>query len=173
MIPTLETERLILRELVREDATALFPTFADPEQMRYWSRGPFDSEEELAAWLCQPGWDGRAWTVESKEDGAVLGRVVAMPRSTGESEIGYTVIRDRQGQGIAFEAMSALIDHLFTHDGMRRITADTDPDNVPSNRLLEKLGFTREGRLREAWVTHIGIRDSYIWGLLAREWEKA
>ena len=42
---------------------------------------------------------------------------------------------------------------------------------VASNRLLEGLGFTLEGRLRGEWETHIGVRDSYIWGLLAAEWK--
>ena len=52
----------------------------------------------------------------------------------------------------------------------RRVMADTDPDNVASIRLLEKLGFQKEGRLRGEWEIHIGIRDSLIFGLLREEW---
>ena len=59
---------------------------------------------------------------------------------------------------------------MFRADNRRRLYADTDPDNAASNRLLESLGFTLEGRLREQWTTHIGRRDSLIWGLLHREW---
>ena len=56
--PTLTTERFVLRELTRADAPALFPSFSDPEVMRWWSRGPFVSEEELADWLVpESGWD--------------------------------------------------------------------------------------------------------------------
>ena len=49
--------------------------------------------------------------------------------------------------------------------------ADTDPDNVGSIKLLEKLGFQKEGHLRSEWETHIGVRDSLIFGLLREEWE--
>ena len=53
---------------------------------------------------------------------------------------------------------------------MGKAVADTDPDNIGSNRLLERLGFKLEGHLRAEWETHIGVRDSLIWGLLAAEW---
>ena len=54
--------------------------------------------------------------------------------------------------------------------GQRRVFADTDPDNRGSIALLERLGFRLEGRLRGEWHTHIGVRDSLIYGLLAEEW---
>ena len=56
-------------------------------------------------------------------------------------------------------------------EGKRRVFADTDPENAASNRLLETLGFRREGLLRAEWETHIGVRDSVIWGLLREEWQ--
>jgi RimJ/RimL family protein N-acetyltransferase len=93
-----------------------------------------------------------------------------MVRGDAIAEVGYIVVKQRQGEGIAREALAALVDHLFTADGVRRIYADVDPDNTASNRLVERLGFTLEGRLREQWTTHIGARDSLIWGLLASEW---
>ena len=85
------------------------------------------------------------------------------------AEIGYLLIRRFWGQGYAREGVARLIDLLFA-EGHRRIMADADPDNTPSNRLLESLGFTCEGRLRGEWETHIGVRDSLIWGLLRDEW---
>ena len=159
-----------MRRLERTDAAALFPTFADPEQMRYWSRGPFDSEQELADWLCDPKWDGRSWAVLARGDDAVIGRIAVVPRGPGQSEIGYTIVRDRQGQGIAVEALKGLLGYLFGVEGHRRIQADTDPDNTPSNRLLERLGFTMERRLKASYRTHIGVRDSFIWVLEAENW---
>jgi [ribosomal protein S5]-alanine N-acetyltransferase len=171
--PTLASARFVLRPLTREDAPALFPTFADPEAMRYWSRGPFESEAELGAWLApQKGWDaGRSWAVAESLDGPALGRLVAIDKGDHVSEIGYIIVRERQGQGIAREATAVLIDHLFSAEKLRRIYADTDPDNTGSIALVKSLGFTLEGRLREHWVTHIGRRDSLIWGLLDHEWQ--
>jgi RimJ/RimL family protein N-acetyltransferase len=77
--------------------------------------------------------------------------------------------RAHWGRGIATEAVAALIDELFA-EGQRRLFADTDPDNVASIALVERLGFKREALLRAEWETHIGVRDSLIFGILADEW---
>ena len=173
--PTLRTERFVLRELTRTDAPALFPSFSDPEMMRWWSRGPFASEAELAEWLVpESGWEeGRSWAVAESGAGPAIARLAAIDRGDGITELGYLVVRERRGEGVAREALAALIGHLFTTELRRRIYADTDPDNLASNSLLERLGFTLEGRLREQWTTHIGRRDSLIWGLLAEEWRSS
>jgi RimJ/RimL family protein N-acetyltransferase len=170
--PGLRTKRFVLRALTRADVPALYPSFADPRVMHWWSRGPFESEAELAEWLVpDSGWEhGRSWAVAESEEGPAIARLAAMDRGDDVTEIGYLVVRERQGQGIAGETLAALIDHLFRTEGRRRVFADVDPDNTASNRLLERLGFTLEGRLREHWTTHIGRRDSLIWGLLAEEW---
>lgn len=170
--PALRTPRFVLRELTRADASALFPSFSDPDTMRWWSRGPFACEQELAEWLVpESGWEeGRSWAVAESETGHAIGRLAAIDRGDDVVELGYLVVRGRQGEGIAREALHALIAHLFGVERRRRIFADTDPENVASNRVLEALGFTQEGRLREHWTTHIGRRDSLIWGLLDREW---
>ena len=170
-MPIIETERLVMRPLTRADASALFPTFADPDQMRYWSRGPFESVDELADWLCDPDWDGRSWAVLAKGEDAAIGRLAVIPRGPEQSEIAYAIARDRQRQGIAAEALRGLLGYLFSVEGHRRIQADTDPDNVPSNRLVERLGFTMERRLKGSWRTHIGVRDSFIWVLEADNWQ--
>lgn len=169
--PLLHTQRFVLRPVVRADAATLLPSFSDPDVMRWWSRGPFTSEEELAEWLVPSGgWPGgRSWAVAESETGPAIGRLAAINRGDRISEIGYLVARERQRQGVAREAVAALVTHLFA-EGCRRIYADTDPENAASNRLLERLGFTLEGRLREQWTTHLGRRDSLIWGLLAQEW---
>jgi [ribosomal protein S5]-alanine N-acetyltransferase len=170
--PTLSTRRFILRELTRGDAAALFPGFSCPDAMKWWSRGPFGTVEELAEWLVPDGgWDeGRSWAIVETVAGPALGRLSVMDRGDAICEIGYLVSRDRQGQGVAREALAALLTHLVEVEHYRRVYADIDPDNDASNRLVERLGFTLEGRLREHWTTHLGRRDSLIWGLLANEW---
>ena len=84
-------------------------------------------------------------------------------------EIGYLFARETWGQGVAWEALTALLRHLFA-EGQRRVFADIDPDNAPSIGLVERLGFVLEGRLRAEWETHIGVRDTLIYGLLRDEW---
>jgi RimJ/RimL family protein N-acetyltransferase len=87
------------------------------------------------------------------------------------TEIGYILFRAHWGKGIVTEAVAALIDLLFA-EGQRRVFADTDPDNKASIAVLQRLGFTLEATLRAEWETHIGVRDSLIWGLLEDEWRR-
>nr|WP_277998630.1 GNAT family protein [Sphingomonas liriopis] len=164
----MRTPRLTLRARVVDDADALFDTMADADAMRWWSRAPVGSVGELRAHFAEahPGW--RAWA--AVHEGRAVGFVSAgEKRQGGVSEIGYLFARDTWGTGLAREAVAAVIAQLFA-EGQRRVFADTDPDNAGSIRLLERLGFTLEGRLRAEWHTHIGVRDSLIYGLLREEW---
>lgn len=157
-----------MRPLRREDTAALYPTLSDAEQCRYLTRAKFTSPEELWGWLSDPDWPGRTWIAEDA-DGAVAGRFVAMPgHADGVWEIGYIVCTNWQGKGTASECTRALIAQLWS-EGARKLTAEVDPRNAGSVRLLEKLGFTREAHLREHDVTHIGVCDVYWYGLLAGE----
>ncbi len=169
--PVIETARLRLRPLVVDDAAALHPTLADPRAMTWWSRPPLVSLEETRDYLATGAMtEWRAWAITRADDDAAIGWVSAgEKRQGGVSEIGYLLAREHWGQGLATEAVTAVIDRLFA-EGQRRVFADTDPDNAASIALLERLGFRREGLLRAEWETHIGVRDSLILGLLRAEW---
>ena len=165
----IETQRFALRPLQPSDCAALYPTFADEDQCRYLSRGKFESAEELWGWLADPQWNGRTWIAED-EAGDVVGRFVAVPgHEAGVEEIGYVTVMHRQGEGIARECMTALVDHLFARDNLRKLTAEVDIDNTASIRLLERLGFTKEAHLRVHETTHIGLRDVLLYGLLEND----
>lgn len=155
------------------DAASLHGAFADTELMTWWSSAP-DADLAATERRVVANADSEAyptWAItEAEGDDVALGWVVLIPRRDGVREIGYILRRDAWGKGYAQEAAAAAIAYGFGTLGLRRIYADTDPDNARSNRLLDTLGFTQEGRLRAEWETHIGIRDSLIWGLLAEEW---
>lgn len=172
--PRFDSNRLTMRPQLPEDAAALFEAYSDVGLMRWWSSGPHASVEESRAYIAArtgpAPW--RGWTMVERESGAVIGTLAASEPKPRVAEIGYLVLRRHWGQGYAREGVSRLIDLLFADEGHRRIMADTDPDNAPSNALLTRLGFTLEGRLRAEWETHIGVRDSFIWGLLAEEWRR-
>ena len=173
-LPDILTARLRLRERRPDDAEALFPTLSDEALMTWWSRAPFGSVDEVReSFVADGGASGwRAWAITRQGDDRAIGYVaVGEKRQGAVSEIGYMLERAAWGSGIAYEAVSGVIDYLFA-TGQRRVFADTDPDNAPSNGLLTRLGFTLEGRLRGEWETHIGVRDSLIWGLLAKEWKQ-
>lgn len=169
--PPLRTGRLVLRALVEEDAEALWPVMSDPVLMTWWSSPPHQTIAETRAYVALNAAHDPyvTWAITEAGD-AALGWVMLREQREKVGEIGYLLRRDRWGKGMAREAVSAVIDHAFVELGYRRLFADTDPDNTASNGLLERLGFRREGLLREEWETHLGIRDSVIWGLLASEW---
>ena len=165
-----ESERLAMRAPDHADAPALHEAYSDPRVMRFWSSAPHASLDETVAYVTPHANDQwRQWAIVEKASGQAIGTLAAGERRAGVIEVGYLLSAAASGQGYAREAVSTLIDLLFA-EGARRVFADTDPENMRSIALLEDLGFKREGLLRAEWETHIGVRDSVIWGWLRDEW---
>ncbi len=171
------SERLAMRPHAAGDAAALHAGYGDGATMRWWATPPHADVEETRAYLVGDGedededegadaWQG--WTVTL--DGEPVGTLSAGRRRTGVVEIGYLLVPAHAGRGYGREMVGRLVALLIEEEGARRIYADVDPDNRASVRLLEGLGFRLEGRLRQAWDSHIGVRDALILGLLADEW---
>lgn len=170
-IPVLATPRLRLRERTATDAEALFPSYADAALMTWWSHAPHESVDQTRAVFAEPFDTWRAWAITRPGDDSAIGFVAAGEKRQGDvTELGYMLARAHWGGGLAREAVTAVIDQLLVAERQRRVFADTDPDNGGSNALLKSLGFTLEGRLRAEWKTHLGVRDTLLWGLLAAEW---
>ena len=172
------TQRLVLRKLRLDDAESLHGALSDEQVMRYWSNRPLGSLEETQAYIAGNMPEGDRPTLgitlgHADHEAPALGWVAFWERRKGCAELGYILRRDAWGQGYAREAVGAVIAYAFDTLGMRKIGADIDPDNASSLRLLESLGFRREGLLRAEWETHIGIRDSVLLGLLADDWRAA
>lgn len=174
MCDTFDSMRLRMRPTRVDDAEALHAGYRDDDAMRWWSSAPHADVAETRAYLDSrmDRSDQRGWSITVVGSDHAIGTVWAGVRRSGVSEIGYFLVPGATGRGYAREAVAGLLDTLFVEDGHRRVFADTDPDNAPSNALLRALGFTVEGRLRAEWETHIGVRDSLIWGLLAEEWPR-
>ena len=171
MLPVLSSNGIVLRPLVTQDAAAAHRFLSDEEVMRYWSSGPHVHLAETERYIvgnCAGG-AYESWAITRKDDFAI-GWVNFTQRRSGVHEIGYILARDAWGLGIAHEALRLAITHIFGTLDARRLFADADPDNIASIGLLERLGFTCEGRLRAEWQTHIGVRDSLVFGMLSGEW---
>ncbi|MEE2526574.1 GNAT family N-acetyltransferase [Hyphobacterium sp. HN65] len=169
-VPVYETDRLILRPVRLDDAEALAPALMDEANMKWWSRGALGSVDEVRDYLV---WNVRGdalqcwvFALNGAPDDA-LGWVILMDKTPGQAEIGYMQRPDAQGNGYALEAASKMLDHAFNVRKLRRVWGDADPDNAASIRLMEKLGMEYEGRLKANWETHIGVRDSVIYGIVA------
>ncbi|MBY8822717.1 GNAT family N-acetyltransferase [Sphingomonas colocasiae] len=169
-LPLLSTARLVLRPLAESDADALHDVLSDDETMRFWSSPPHVSIDQTRDYVVGNAAQDEWLTWAITEGGPALGWVVLGEHRPGIRELGYILHRDRWGSGYAGEAVAAVVNHGFSAMGLRRIFADCDPENTGSVRLLERLGFRLEGHLRGEWETHIGVRDSLIFGLLASEW---
>lgn len=158
------------------DGFALHAIFGDEASCRHLAQPATGSVEETVALLKRwtPPGDDASWAIVEAIDGPALGRVSLIEQSDPKVREAAVMVRpDAAGRGLGTRAMAQALKIIFEQKNARRVFADVDPGNAPSLRLFEKLGFQREGRLRAAWRTHIGVRDSIILGLLAEEFQSA
>jgi RimJ/RimL family protein N-acetyltransferase len=138
------TARLLLRRAEPADLAAFHAILSDPRAMRYWSRPEHESIAEtrhFVDFLCAcPGNGADDWVIARE------GRVIGKAGSWAPPEVGFILHPDDWGHGYAFEAMSALIPLLFARHPHPALTAETDPRNAASLRLLARLGFRETGR---------------------------
>ena len=165
----MKTDRIHLRPLDPEiDGEALHQIFGDEESCRYMTGPAYKTVAETIANLKKwtTGVDEFSWAVCESANGPALGRISLFTRGRDVWEAACMIAPAARGKNLAARALALVIDEAFEKRGARRIFADVDPDNIPSLRVFEKLGFQREGVLRGNWSTHIGERDSVIFGLL-------
>jgi RimJ/RimL family protein N-acetyltransferase len=176
-LPTLTADRLALRWLEAPDVDDLYRIFGDPLVMRYWSSPPLQDRTAARALLAEihDYFERRElfqWGVALAGDGPVIGTCTLawLQPESARAELGFALGREHWGRGYMEEALRTLLDYAFGPLGLRRLEADIDPRNEASIRLTERLGFRREGLLRERWVTAGEVQDSLFYGLLRREW---
>lgn len=173
----LTTPRLLLRPLRMNDAESLLHIYSDPEFTRYWSCEPWTSLSQATALIEKDLREHAAGEflrlgIFLRNQEILIGTcsLFNLVRPCRRGELGYGIAREYWRQGYMLEAVSALLDLAFVDLALNRLEADVDPRNTASVRGLEKLGFKREGYLRERWIVGEEVSDSAIYGLLAREW---
>jgi RimJ/RimL family protein N-acetyltransferase len=177
-LPAIETARLRLRPLLEADIPAHYAVFSDPDVARYWSREPWtdiaQAEESMKSILAAQADGSEArFGIELLSTGELIGNVGLHHffGSNRRCEIGYALGSGHWGQGYATEALRAAIRHGFDALDLNRIEADIDPRNAASARVLEKLGFRKEGYMPERWFVFGEFADTVNYGLLKRYWE--
>jgi RimJ/RimL family protein N-acetyltransferase len=162
-IPTLRTERLVLRAFRAADIDAWAAMEADPEVRRYRGNNPRTRAEAWTAMESGLGqWALRGYglfALEQAEDGQFVGFAgVLHPADWPEAELGYSLAREFWGQGFAAEAARAARDWAFARHGLARLASFILPDNARSIRVAETLDAVREGMVElrgfqaEWWV---------------------
>jgi [ribosomal protein S5]-alanine N-acetyltransferase len=176
-LPTLPGERIALRWLTAADADDIYEIYSDPEAMRFWSTTAMTAKSQARTLLREIREEHVAghlheWGLLCQKGGKIIGTCTLfhLDRSNRRAEIGFALGRPWWGRGLMGEALTVLLDFAFGELGLRRIEADTDPANSASIRLLESLGFRREGLLRERWNVGGELQDTVFLGLLAREY---
>jgi ribosomal-protein-alanine N-acetyltransferase len=177
--PTLRTARLLLRPFAEADADALFALHSNPHVLRYWDAPPWTAREQAEQFIArckqfeQDGTGARV-AVERIADGIFLGwcGLASWNATCRSARMGYCLNEAAWGHGFATEAAGALLRWAFGATDLNRVQAEADTRNVASGRVLEKLGFIREGTLREDCVVNGEVSDSWVYGLLRRDFER-
>lgn len=178
-VPVLETSRLRLRPYHSGDAEAMFALYSDPRVMRYWSFPAWVELAQARTYLQRAlaGMDSGEifpWAIADRASDELIGALTlfSLHADQRRCEVGYSLSPDRQGQGLAAEALRCALAHGFDQLGLVRVEADIDPRNASSCRLVEALGFQREGLLRQRWRVNGETCDSALYGLLAAEFAR-
>jgi len=179
-LPTLEGPRIRLRPFRDDDLAAYYAVHSDPQVMRYWSFPAWTALEQARPRFASAlsGHDPSrllCWAAADGERDGLIGGVTlfAISPEHARAELGYSLGSAHWGRGLAGEAVELALRHAFEAMRLNRIEADIDPLNTASCRLAERLGFRREGVLRERWQVAGECQDSALYGLLARDWRSA
>lgn len=175
-LPPLAGARVRLRMPRTVDAPDVLRVFGDAETLRYWSHGPLPDLAAAARYLdgIHAGWAGRSlfqWAVTVPPADTLVGTVTLFgwDRAHRRAEVGFALRRDLHGQGLARDAVEAVLAFAFGTLALHRVEADVDPDNAASLGLLTRLGFRVEGRARERWCTYGTWKDSVLLARLATD----
>lgn len=178
-LPTIKADRVRLRWMSEADIDTLYTIFSNVEVMRYWATPPIPDRNAAALILKEvhDGFHNRTelkWGIAQLADDAIIGTVTLYNLSfdNRRAEMGYALGRAHWGNGYMQEALQALLGFAFGELDLHRLEADVDPRNAASIRSLERLGFQREGYLRERWQVNGEIQDALFYGLLRPDWKK-
>ncbi|HSM35223.1 MAG TPA: GNAT family protein [Longimicrobiales bacterium] len=197
-LPTLAAPAVVLRPVTDDDVDAVFALFGDADRLRFWGHAPLASRAEaevyvegirqgattgtLLQWAVCASGDGPVdeeapLPVQPRHGGEAAGArpllgtctLAGIDRSHRRAELGVALLPEAMGRGLATAAARTAIAYAFEELGLHRITADADPRNAPALALLERLGFRREGVLREHYRHGEEWQDGVLFGLLRTE----
>ena len=175
--PTLQTARLLLRPFDDADADALYAMHSNASVLRYWDAPPWTERVRAERFLAscrqlEADGTGARLAVDRVTDGSLLGwcSLTGWNPDYRSASMGYCFDEVAWGHGYATEAARAVLHWAYDTLDLNRVQAETDTRNLASARVLEKLGFVREGTLREDCIVNGDVSDSWVYGLLRREW---
>lgn len=177
--PEIRTARLLLNQLSKSDRDAVFSIFSDPDVIEHYDVERFKAVEEADRLV--EYFDARfesdtgiRWAIRHPQTGKLLGTCgyTNWNKYDHSAVIGYELAKESWGEGYAYEAVKAIIGFIFDdsfHFYVNRVEALILPSNVPSAKLIERIGFSFEGTLRGKCYWNDGFHDMNMFGLLRHD----
>ena len=169
--PVLKTGRLTLRQMTPSDVPALKEWMPDKSMYTYWGKpaGKTDKNPELLFEKAKKNTKSFHWGIALNADDRIIGEAwIYLIENDRMAKVALRVSPAYQNQGIATEALQAIVSFCFTHTELQRIWTDVDVRNVGSWKVLEKCGFKREGMIRQGKMVNTWC-DYYLYGLLRED----
>jgi ribosomal-protein-alanine N-acetyltransferase len=172
----LETERLYLRRVVKEDVNEIFALRSDQDVMKYIPRPLVKTEEEALAHIAMidekiDSNEGINWAITLKGNPKLIG-IIGHYRIRPEhfrAEMGYMLLPEYQGKSIISEAIKEVVNYGFEVMQLHSIEAIIDPENFASEKVLQKNGFVKEAHLKENEYYDGRFLDTVIYSILNKK----
>lgn len=166
--PSLVSERLVLRTMVKEDVPALEEWIRDRAIYKYWgqSMGRTDKNPSLMFQKEKRATKSFHWGIALRETNKVIGEFwVYLIENNRMAKVAYRIGEQYKGNGYATEALQMVVKFCFEQTELKRLWTDVDVRNIASCKVLEKGGFSKEGLIREGKMVSTYC-DHYLFGLL-------
>lgn len=178
-LPVLETQRLILRKIDKNDAHNMFHYGSNTrvsEKVTWETHKTLEDTEAFIEFVLK-GYDEKKmalWGIELKDSGQLIGTIdfVAINNKHKNGEIGYVLSPEHWGQGITTEASQRVLEFGFRELGLVRIQARCFTENIGSQRVMEKAGMSFEGIIRKGMLVKGDYQDLKLYSILADEFEQ-
>lgn len=170
--PVIQTRRLLLRQVAQEDSAGLFLCYSDPEVMKYLA-APLDNEDAMQG-ILEDYKDGFGhgynliWSIIIRETGVFAGTAGYEEFSflDCKADIGFSLLRTHQGMGYMREALHEIITCGFQKLKLNRIQTTVVPENTASVKLLNRMGFRKEGHMKQSVFFNNSFHDELMFALL-------
>jgi RimJ/RimL family protein N-acetyltransferase len=170
----LEGKNVNLKILDKEDLPQFAEWFNNPEVTGEFNPLHQVSKIEAEKMLESPN-ELRPFIIERKKGRGKVGFIAhfyVLHPAGKQLEIGYSLVPNERQKGYCSEAATIMVDYLFLSKHIGRIQAQTDPRNSASQKVLEKVGFKKEGTLRRQFFSRGMWRDAFIYSILREEWKE-
>ena len=176
-VPTLETERMILRMWRKKDAPELYEYAKNPNVGPHAGWKPHESINESRMIISQIFLTNMCWAIQDRETGKIIGSIGLeedkFRPDVKSKELGYSLAEDYWGRGLMTEAAGRIIRYAFDELKLDVLMIRTGESNIRSQRVIEKCGFEYEGTLRRTYRIYDGsIREVRCYSMLSEEYRR-